>query len=191
MIAVNYFLGHFFVLIVNSIYSIETVLSSPEVFTNSFYVQVDGSLSKNDVHDLAKRSGFVNLGPVSYESLCLFSKPIAFFDFITNSWLIPYRYASSRLNMFPCSAHELDILFASSRFWDHRTSFILSTTDYPMRDRNVVWPLRGYLNPIHRLLQYWNDLINRKLFWPLSRFHRLRGPFSKRDSKGQNGVTQD
>lgn len=66
MIAVNYFLGQFLVLLLNGICSIEIVVSSPEVFTNSFYVQVDGSLSRNDVHNLAKRTGFVNLGPVSY-----------------------------------------------------------------------------------------------------------------------------
>lgn len=36
-----------------------------EVFTNQFYVQLDKELPSSHVHSLAKRHGFVNLGPVS------------------------------------------------------------------------------------------------------------------------------
>ena len=36
-----------------------------EVFTNQFYVELQKDLPLNDVHTLAKRHGFVNLGPVS------------------------------------------------------------------------------------------------------------------------------
>lgn len=39
--------------------------STKDVFTNSFYVEIHGNPSVNEIHKLAKRSGFINLGPVS------------------------------------------------------------------------------------------------------------------------------
>lgn len=42
-----------------------------EVFTNQFYVQLQNDLPSSEVHSLAKRHGFVNLGPVSLFLLLL------------------------------------------------------------------------------------------------------------------------
>ena len=39
-----------------------------EVFTNHFYVELEKELPQSQVHRLAKRHGFVNLGPVRYSS---------------------------------------------------------------------------------------------------------------------------
>jgi hypothetical protein len=36
-----------------------------EVFTNHFYVELEQNFPSSEVHRLAKRHGFVNLGPVS------------------------------------------------------------------------------------------------------------------------------
>ena len=36
-----------------------------DVFTNHFYVELEKELPLHEVHSLAKRHGFVNLGPVS------------------------------------------------------------------------------------------------------------------------------
>lgn len=39
--------------------------SPKEIFTNQFYVELEKELPNSYVHSLAKRHGFVNLGPVS------------------------------------------------------------------------------------------------------------------------------
>lgn len=46
-----------------------------EVFTNQFYVELEKDLPNSEVHSLAKRHGFVNLGPVSYYDPCTYLRP--------------------------------------------------------------------------------------------------------------------
>lgn len=49
-----------------------TSASGPkEIFTNQFYVELEKELPNSQVHSLAKRHGFVNLGPVSVYWLLL------------------------------------------------------------------------------------------------------------------------
>lgn len=42
--------------------------AAPDIFTNSFYVKLRGAHTDDIAHQLAKRNGFVNLGPVSSHS---------------------------------------------------------------------------------------------------------------------------
>lgn len=58
-------------------------LSAPEVFTNSFYVQLqDGHHGRVTADGIAKRNGFQNLGPVIYPfismstALCTYPTPL-------------------------------------------------------------------------------------------------------------------
>lgn len=60
-----------FVLILATVCLLSLALSASasgltrDVFTNHFYVELEKDLPLHEVHSLAKRHGFVNLGPVS------------------------------------------------------------------------------------------------------------------------------
>jgi len=60
MIGVDFVLSIF--LFLSSICCV--TFGGPEVFTNHFYVELEKELPNHEVHHLAKRHGFVNLGPV-------------------------------------------------------------------------------------------------------------------------------
>ena len=58
------------VVLVSCLAQTQSASSEPLVFTNQFLVRLHGTPSKEAVHRVAKRHGFVNLGPVSCSRYC-------------------------------------------------------------------------------------------------------------------------